>query len=109
MFIKTYGNPNRRIYKKIKEIIKLCGQLQQFKTHKAIPTKEKKLKLHLETFNREILLKKKQKFMQDKNAFETGKAYKWNQLKPQGKFKHSNTSEFQTTCYAPQSHKSLKT
>lgn len=40
-----------------------------FKIHKSIPNKEKKLKTHLETFNKEILIKKGQKFQRDKNAW----------------------------------------
>lgn len=53
-------------------------ELQLFKMHKSIPDREKKLKSHLEMFNKEILIKKGQKFRRDKNAFQSDKAYKWN-------------------------------
>lgn len=41
------------------EITKTCEQLQKFKTHQSVSTKEKKLKIHLESFNKNILIKKK--------------------------------------------------
>lgn len=63
------------------EITKICKCLQQFKTLKSAINKEQKLKIHLEAFNNDILVKKGQKFLRDKNAFEVGKAYKWNQNK----------------------------
>lgn len=61
------------------EITKTCEQLQKFKTYQSVSIKEKKLKIHLESFNKNILIKKNFKFHRDKNAFEAGKAYKWNQ------------------------------
>lgn len=66
------------------EIIGLCGKLNNFKTHTSMIVKETKLKTHLETFNKEILIKKGQKLIRDKNAFEAVKANKWSQNK------HSN-------------------
>lgn len=61
------------------EITKICEYLQKIRTHQSVMNKEKKLKIHLESFNKDILIKKSQKFQRDKNAFEAGKAYKWNQ------------------------------
>lgn len=61
------------------EITKICELLKKLRTHQSVTNKEKKLKIHLESFNKDILIKKNHKFQRDKNAFETGKAYKWNQ------------------------------
>lgn len=61
------------------EITKICEQLQKFQAHPSVSIKENKLKIHLESFNKNILTKKNSKFHRDKNAFEAGKAYKWNQ------------------------------
>lgn len=63
------------------DITNICGRLQQQKKQKPITNKEEKLKLHLEAFNRHILIKKGQKFCRDKNAFKDGKTYKWTQNK----------------------------
>lgn len=61
------------------EITKICERLKTFQVYPSVSTKENKLKIHLESFNKNILIKKNSKFHRDKNAFEAGKAYKWNQ------------------------------
>lgn len=60
------------------EIKALYDRLSPLKTHEEYANYEKKLKDHLETFGKTILIKKEKKYWRDKNAFREGRAYKWN-------------------------------
>lgn len=74
------GEYNKRSNALDIDIISLCGKLPQFKTHKSLIIKENKLKIHLEVFNKEILIKKGHKFIRDKKGIPR-RAYKWTQNK----------------------------
>lgn len=54
-------------------------KIKPLETHPSFPKLNEKLKIHIELFNKNILLKKEGKFLRDKQAFEEGRAYKWAQ------------------------------
>lgn len=59
LLITEYG---RRSEVLDKDINIICSQLQTFKTHNTFSERENKLKKHLESFNKEVLIKKDNKF-----------------------------------------------
>lgn len=59
-----------------KEIDKMYFQLGSLKSHSTYSSEEALLKGHVEKFNRQILIKKENKFSCDKLAFQENKAYK---------------------------------
>lgn len=62
-----------------RNIDKLYSQINTLNTHPSFPELNEKLKAHIEAFNRDILAKKENKFLRDKQAFQEGRAYKWHQ------------------------------
>lgn len=69
----------RRLIDIDRNIDKLYSQINTLNTHPSFPELNEKLKAHIEAFNRDILAKKENKFLRDKQAFQEGRAYKWRQ------------------------------
>lgn len=90
------------------DIVILCNKLQQLKTQRSLTNKEDRLKTHLETFNKDVLIKKRQKLIRDRNAFKDGRAYRWTQNRTNQnrnyQYQGYQTNPSQTTPNPPQTH-----
>lgn len=69
-----------------KELESLYTQLTPFKTHTSFVQLDNELNAHLEQFNKNILIKKENKFLRDQTAFSEHKAYNWKTSQTKAKF-----------------------
>lgn len=94
MMLLLIGEYNKRLLVLDKELEDIQNRLQKFKNCPSLAEHESRLKIHIDKFNKDILLKKDNKFWRDQLAFIDGQAYKWNQFhfKPTNK-RQSNRAQ----------------
>lgn len=68
-----------------KELEPLYTKLSSLKTHAQYNQQDKELNEHLERFNRDVLIKKENKFLRDSRAFQEFKAYHWKNPNPRNR------------------------
>lgn len=83
-------------------IDQIYSKIKPLETHPSFPKLNEKLKIHIELFNKNILLKKEGKFLRDKQACEEGRAYKWAQQS--GNEIHDPIPKIQTRPIPPPHH-----
>lgn len=82
-------------------IEKIYSQIKLLQTHSSFQELNEKLKIHIEIFNKSILSKKENNFLRDKQDFQEGRAYKWQQKTSGGGLRSGHSIQGSRICRTP--------